>query len=162
MEPSKEAIEAALRDILVYTLGNEDERVMMQKSLEAAYAIDFGPTSDTLLTTRHIKQLEAELQTLKNDLADALDLKNGVGPTVLTALATERDRLQAENIALLAELQAAREEAAQYKGQWEMTRNANIEMTAQLAAANERIAELRGLNQLLEAENADLRHDLLA
>ncbi len=37
--------------------------------------------------------LQQEIAMLRNDLADALDLKNGVGPTVLTALATDRDRL---------------------------------------------------------------------
>lgn len=48
-------------------------------------------------------KLEAELaaaqrecEILGNDLADALDLKNGCGPTVLTALVRERDAAQRE------------------------------------------------------------------
>lgn len=39
---------------------------------------------------------EAESMRLKNDLLDALDLKEGKGPTALSMLSAERDRLKAE------------------------------------------------------------------
>jgi hypothetical protein len=44
--------------------------------------------------------LQRRIAALENDLADALDLKNGCGPTVLTTLVAERDELEAQNRAL--------------------------------------------------------------
>jgi len=43
-----------------------------------------------------IANLKAELEAARNDLDDALDLKAGHGPTVLTRLVRERDEIKAE------------------------------------------------------------------
>jgi len=43
-----------------------------------------------------IEKLNAELEAARNDLYDALDLKAGHGPTVLTRLVRERDEIRAE------------------------------------------------------------------
>lgn len=59
-------------------------------------SLDFGDADEIDRLRERIRTLEAEVARLRNDLADALDLKNGVGPTVLTALAQERDAAQAE------------------------------------------------------------------
>lgn len=52
-----------------------------------------------------VAELRAENERLKNDLLDALDLKNGNGPTVLTMLANERDALAASHKELVEALE---------------------------------------------------------
>lgn len=61
--------------------------------------------------------LKTERGRLANDLADALDLKNGVGPTVLTALASERDALKAQNAELAVLVDSANIERVTLKAQ---------------------------------------------
>jgi chromosome segregation ATPase len=94
---------------------------MRRMPMEQVFEID---SRHTLENYAAYMELREQLQAARNDLADALDLKNGVGPTVLTALATERDKLrielqaaQAENLsqsvqvgALYAKLDAAQEQ----------------------------------------------------
>lgn len=41
-----------------------------------------------------LKRIAKERDRLKNDLADALDCKNGTGPTALAMVLIERDRLR--------------------------------------------------------------------
>ena len=44
-----------------------------------------------------IIKLKAERDELKNDLADMLDAKNGIGPTALSTVISQRDELAAQN-----------------------------------------------------------------
>ena len=44
--------------------------------------------------TKTIERLEAENKRLKNDLLDALDIKKGSGPTVLSMMVGENERLK--------------------------------------------------------------------
>lgn len=53
-----------------------------------------------------IASLQSEIDRLKNDLLDALDLKEGNGPTALSMLKKEIDRLKTE----LSEMKKEREE----------------------------------------------------
>jgi hypothetical protein len=88
-------------------------------------AAQFADVSSERVT---IMEGHALLERLANDLADALDLKNGVGPTVLTALARERDEWKAarfRDVALANRRIAALEEDAR-KWAWYRKRHGQM------------------------------------
>lgn len=111
----------------------------------------------------------AEIEKLRNDLADALDCKNGAGPTALSLVIEERDSLRAELAASRHELEGAKKAAnAQarlidsleqqsahlydQRDQWIEARNtldseraANARLTDELAASREREARMQTL-----------------
>ena len=102
-EPSKEAIVEALK--VYYDKTGDRIPAGMDAALRAAYAIDFGPTSDTLLTTRYVKQLEAKLQSAQ---LEALRFAEKTGETIgdlerelLAALA--KDSVKTHEINVLVE-----------------------------------------------------------
>jgi len=90
-----------------------------------------------------VQQQAEELARLENDLADALDLKNGVGPTVLTALHT------------------AKQEAESQLARVEQERDALDKDYGSLVAEHSReCGELQARLAALEAENGRLREAL--
>jgi len=55
-----------------------------------------------------LRQQDQDIERLRNELSDALDCKNGAGPTALAVMWDSRDALAAENKVL-------REDAARYR-----------------------------------------------
>lgn len=157
-EPSKEAIEAAL-DANFWGGNREDAIRMMERSIIAAYAIDLGPTSDTLLTTRHVKQLEAELQAAQIEVRQFHEYrKSGICSWCgLLFKAAGEDDVPEARAALLdharnckghpavSELQAAQEKVMQAQSGWRKAQDQWELALNLLAAAKERIAELESL-----------------
>ena len=140
IEPSKEAIEAAIGIFQPTTYRMSID--LMADRLKAAYAIDFASLSAEFRAAQsEIERLETAYQT------------------GMEANSKAYDALHAELHESDAELEDARDDATQYKGHWEMARNANVEVTAQIAAANERIARsdeaLKALQEATSSNNTE-------
>ena len=82
----KTAIELAARLSARYL----DTKQMLQDELAHESA------AMLLQQAEQIEALKADLRRAKNDLADALDYKNGMGPTALGTVLKERDALKAD------------------------------------------------------------------
>lgn len=64
---------------------------------------------NTAFARSTMREAEGHIERLSNDLFDALDCKNGTGPTALSLVVDERDSLRAE-------LAASREREARMRG----------------------------------------------
>lgn len=134
---------------------------MTERELQTLENLGHGDAAE------EIRELRGDLAALRNDLSDALDCKNGTGPTALSLLIEERDSLRAELAASRHELVGAKKSARAQariieslqqqrahlnaqRDQWIEARNtldseraANATLTEELAASREREARLR-------------------
>ena len=97
-----------------------------------------------------IRELRGDLAALRNDLSDALDCKNGTGPTALSLVIEERDSLRAE-------LAACREREARMRGIGGQLSNAafNLAQRAGHVISSDDCSLLDGLRKQWDAALAE-------
>jgi hypothetical protein len=80
-----------------------DFETWKQDFVSALDEADKIPIEDTLeyVSKTYVVPLQKENERLKNDLLDALDLKEGNGPTALSNVVTERNQLRSDKEELL-------------------------------------------------------------
>jgi chromosome segregation ATPase len=98
LEAENRALHSQVRELEAKLGASERQRYDMVNQAQARITALEDQANYWQMSFEESKNIRAELQRritqLENDLADALDLKNGVGPTVLTAMKKRIEQLE--------------------------------------------------------------------